>query len=1001
MVSAVRSARLRYHLTPSGGVWMHQQQGRNHVLLDPQARSRALSPGFVRPIELWGTRRWQRPPSAAVVRYHGDGDDDVQVRSNGSDPELDEPPATGSVVNRQSVVDFVGDVSAFRLGTLGLLIDAVASALDGGYPVVLAAPDAEQGALWIGAVSFFAPPMTCMRMSFSTNESLERVLADLEAENQRADAQLVESLSSVGHRSQIAASPYAGPGVRSRAERDADENSWRTAVLSVIPQADVEILTRRTDRPVILVDPRVESTIRAIGGADHRENQLGQTIPVTDWSRLALDASCEDFSALERCMQRLDEVSLSSPASGGPSGADWWPMDVDAAADLARSAGPAWPLAAAIALGGDLPLALPTATRVILRDTPAASRLHGELAATVSTLVSATVDDAEQAWRRMGSALAERPTRTALLQAAFESYLRLAMQDDDWLQRQAVPLPGQVPHDDGLALRLQAPAAALAGRLLEEGDDGRAGGLLLRAIELLHRLRGLVPGSVRPAVIDGLGRRAAELLLTDEGSRIAEVTGRVDAGALAAWVLPPMNRAASRWPRADRQPGLRLPPAVLGLLAGALDPGRIAALPSPQSLGADPVAAEVACAITCGRMAGDGRFRGPAVEYLLYLAVQAYPDADPQVLVDEVFGRVADGQPWRATPMLRMIQRAPARVAGHLVPVIFAHVGDWSEDADGARLAAALLKRVEFLPRMGGDGLIKPRRAGVADADIPVLNLLAATGPGWLTSDEGLYHRAAEILMWAERAWSHVPHPIHALIAPRITVAALQVALAAEPAQAGVVLRSRIPVVPIGDAWRSAVPLGLDRALPMMKTMLSLNNYRLTGELVCASTRAMVDPPVIEEQADLPRLSQLPVGPVVRWVVISDDSGRLPGHLAGLVEQELRDHDKRHAGDHGQVGLGPADRQEVLNFWRNALPDATVSDPAVIQQPEPAPEPTPVWDAMAVALGTGREAVATVVQTDLWHLLQARTPRVIEQGRTAIGAGSRPARRWWRRRKRR
>jgi hypothetical protein len=404
--------------------------------------------------------------------------------------------------------------------------------------------------------------------------------------------------------------------------------------------------------------------------------------------------------------------------------------------------------------------------------------------------------------------------------------------------------------------------------------------------------------------------------------------------------------------------------------------------------------------VTCGQIAGDARLRGPATEFLLHRSALAYPHADPQQMVDEVFGRVAHGPAWAASVLLRMLQRAPDRLAPHLVPVVLAHLGDWSEDPDGARLAAALLKRIEFLPRRNADGSLTPRRAGVSDADIPLLNLLAATGPGWLTSDDGLYRRAAEVLMWAGRAWRGLDPAVQDLIAPRVCAAAFQVALAAEPAQAGTTLRSRITVVPIDPRWRAALPLGLERALPMIRQTLSLNSYRLGGELVCASTRAMVEPQVIDEPEGLPRLAQLPVGPVVRDLVADDPTGQVLAHFAGLVEQVLRDYDRRNLRDGVQPSLRPADRFEVLNFWRSALPNATVQDPAVIVEPEPEPEPMALWDAVAVAFGEGRLAVRAAVHTDLRHLLEGprRPARVPTQpALPALSAGPRGPRRWWRR----
>src|SRR4029453_5008820 len=119
---------------------------RNHVLLDPEAPFRAWSEGFVRPIELWRAPHWQRPESATVVRYVLDeapADSGLPgeavtrhsvARFLGALPA--DPGLPGGAVPRASVVRFLGDVSAYRLGALGLLLDAVALALDGGPRVV-------------------------------------------------------------------------------------------------------------------------------------------------------------------------------------------------------------------------------------------------------------------------------------------------------------------------------------------------------------------------------------------------------------------------------------------------------------------------------------------------------------------------------------------------------------------------------------------------------------------------------------------------------------------------------------------------------------------------------------------------------------------------------------------------------------------------------------------------------------------------------------------------
>jgi hypothetical protein len=958
--------RLRFHLLSEGAVWYHQAYARNHVLIDPQAEARALAPGFVRPIELWRAPRWQRQPSAAVVRYS-----EAELPETHAGLDSDEPPAVGDVVNRRAVVDFVGDVGAFRLGALGALIDAVAAALNGGPPVVLAAPSADAGALWIGAVSFFAPQATCLRLSFSTHERLDDVLAQLKAE----DAEGAED-----------------PGPR----------SWRTPVISVVPQTDVDRLTRRDDLPVVIVDPRVEATLGAVGGVEHRQTHLGQQIRVTDWSRLALDACCEDYQVLERCLQRLDEVSLATPGPGGQRG-EWWPLEVGVQARLQEAAGPAWPLAAAIALSGDLPLALPTATRVILRDTPSSVRLSSELASTLTSLVAATVNDAEQAWTRLQAALASEPVRAAMVQAAFESYLRLSLADDSWLLRQAPPLPPAVPVDPGLPGRLRASIARLVERLVTaDGRDVRRGVLMLRAVDFADRTARLAGGPNLAAL--GVGRLAAEAaqLLQDGelGARIAEIAGPLDGVAVARWIVPPLSRDTDGWLASGRPVGERLPAPVIALLAGALDVGRMATMLHPEALAGEPVALEVAVASASGLIAGDQRLRGPAVEHLLHEVARSYPDADPAALVTGVFDRLVDGEPWSAAVLLHVVERAPARLGPELVPIALRFLPDWIDDEQSGRLAGALLKRVQFLPRRGSDGQTRPRRAGTTDQQAQLLNLLAATGDGWLAQDEGLHRRAAEILMWADRAWPALDQQVRKLVAPRITVAAFQVALAAEPAQAGTALRSRLGVVPIGSTWRVAVPLGVDRAMPMLAGLLRANRYRMAGELVLDSTRAMLAPP--QDLGEVPRLPMLPVGPVLRWLVVNERSPELKEHLAALVDQELREHE------------GPVDRAGLLAFWDRALPGVTLS--AGAKRLEDLGQPV-LGGAIEVALGVTTRpsrtaALASLLAPPKRRELGVRKGRagssdlevrtgpteddLAERNGTGSGAHRASRRRWWR-----
>jgi hypothetical protein len=916
----------------------------------------------------------------------------------------------GHVVDRSRVVDFIADTSpgrAFQLGALGALMDAVAAATAGGPPVVLVAPNVDAGMRWIGLVTFLAPPPVSLRVSFSSYERLSDVMARARAE------------------------AGGGGDLISDALQEDDPEGWRTPVVSVVLEDDVDSgrgLPRGEELPVVVVDPRVEATLVASGGSAHRRTHLGQRIRVTDWSRLALDAVCEEPGALERCLRRLDEISLSTPPAGGPRG-DWWPGHAGAAAD---AGGAAWFLAAAVALTPGLPLALPTATRIILRDTPPGLQLSDDLAAALAALVAATVDDAEQAWTRLVSARASEPPRPALVQAAFESYLYLSFEDDAWLLRHPPPLPDTVRFDAGLAARLRSPLAKLTDRLSRPAGDGendvRHGVLLLRAIDFAHRTARLVHGpDLAAAGVELLADRAARMLAArpepsepldpsetsessetsepverpsgsgwpgfsrysrrnpgspapsgshpssasprpsepapaaehrapDPAARIAELAGPLDPAALARWIVPHLAEAGYEpggWLHSGAPVGERLPAAVLALLAPAVDADRLARL-RPEELaaadlgwGADRVALEVAVASATGRIAGDPRLRGPAVRHLLRLAVDASPQADPEPLVAGIFDRLAAGEPWSAGLLLQITEPAPEKLAPHLVPVALRHLADWLDDTDSARLAAALLKRIDFLPRRDAEGRERPRRAGVTDTQAQVLNLLAITGPGWPEQDEGLHRRAAELLMFADRAWPGLTAQERRLIAPRVTVAAFAVAIAAEPAQRETVLRSRLPVVPVGSAWREAVPLGLEAALALVGSMLRQNKHRLAGEVVIASTRAMLRPGELPVQAlpdtgtDVPRLPALPIGPVLHWLVESEAttspgpfgtppiSGpapgeKLAGHLMALVEAEIR------------AAPGPVDRAGLRQFWEQALPGAVLAaDPFPLESEEP------------------------------------------------------------------
>lgn len=835
------------------------------MLLDPEAPFRAWGQGFVRPIELWRARHWERPDSATVLRYSLD---DV----------VEQAALPGDVVTRNTIVEFLSDVSAYRLGALGILLDAVDQALSGGPPVVIATPTTDEGAMWIGAVSFFAAPATCLRMSFSTHENLADVLAAAVAGYHKAP------------------------------------------MISVVPQQEIAALTRRSamngprgapeQLPVTVVDPRVEAHLAASGGVEYRENHLGQRVRVTDWSRLALDVCCEESIRVLRVFSELDRISVSSHLQAHWDGRSWH-----------GEVGTAWPLAAAVAVCGGFSLAMPTATRVLLRDTPESVRRGGELASTVSSLVSATVHDVDDAWARLQHTLQSETATTTLVQAAFESYLTLALADDAWLARPA-PLPDAVPVDRGFATRFHEPVAAAlvrvrserSRRLVTEAAAVERGVQVLRTMDVLDRLEQLVGDlDLMRAGMRDLASEGAEWLTSQLGAQIAEVVGILDPRSVRRWLVPAVRAVQRDW---SGPAGDRLPAAVTGLLAAASDVEHLLTMPEPAALAQDAVAVEIVVAAASGRVVSDVRLRGPALEYLLWdLARARVPrgPTDPTEAVERIFAQLDGGYSWNAAELLRILDRVDHALAPSLVPAAIRRVGQWGRDGAAGRLAAGLLKFVELLPPRHSDGRPRPRRAGVTDADIDLLNFLSTIGPGWAVQDDGLPRRAAELLYWADRAWGGLSEHARDVIAHHVVVASFQTALAAEldgsPDLLGARLRSRLGVVPRGDAWRECIGIGLDEAVPMLISVFALNRYRLVGELVCAATRAMLGVPSPVGDA-VPPLVDLPIGPVVRSVVVAPESPpELLDHLAGLVEQEIAAQD------------APAsEARRMVAFWSRVLP---------------------------------------------------------------------------------
>ncbi|MBL8930161.1 MAG: hypothetical protein JNL54_08575, partial [Kineosporiaceae bacterium] len=177
--------RLAFRRTPVGDVWCHAVPAGNdvtgrpnnvfsHVLLDRSsvrpndgpdtagAAGSAASPAATsdeRAIQLWRGERWLTPYGA----------DEVQ------EAVLAEEPRPGEWFSLRALAEFLFDLEAGRFSVMGLLLDAVAAALAGGPPVVLAAPTPDEGAWWIALVQRLTSPTVAGRVSFSTFDRLDAV----------------------------------------------------------------------------------------------------------------------------------------------------------------------------------------------------------------------------------------------------------------------------------------------------------------------------------------------------------------------------------------------------------------------------------------------------------------------------------------------------------------------------------------------------------------------------------------------------------------------------------------------------------------------------------------------------------------------------------------------------------------------------------------------------------------------------------------------------------
>jgi hypothetical protein len=258
---AARPRRLVYAPTETGGCYWHtapagaDASGRPgnvfaHVVVDRG------SDAAVRPIERWGSPDWLAPYGADAVAA----------------AELpDNAPAPGGIIDRAAILEFLLDPGTWRVGVLGVLLDAVDQAMHGGPGVVLGCADSENAARWIGAVSHFMSPGASQKFGWSTADRSSTV---------------VDAVSRGVH-------------------------------LACVPQGDAVdgiagcVVLGETDTP----------DVGEWGGEPHR-TATGQLVPVTAWSVLAQTVLVDPDSA----RRALDHQDTLAAAVGDRDLAAAWPL---------------------------------------------------------------------------------------------------------------------------------------------------------------------------------------------------------------------------------------------------------------------------------------------------------------------------------------------------------------------------------------------------------------------------------------------------------------------------------------------------------------------------------------------------------------------------------------------------------------------------------------------------------------------------------------------------
>jgi hypothetical protein len=232
----------------------------SQVLIDRELTGALAADDPLRPIEYWRSPTWLTPYGPDAVRS--------------ADVDESALPARGPIVNRERISEFVKD-DRTPVGRLTELLNATAAALedDTAARIVLVVDDLDDAARWIGAVSFLAAPPTAARLTFSTYERTE----DLMANGARA------MLSAV-LRTDFFDRAADHPTVAANQDRlTFFDLSWEAEVVSYGPQA-----------------------------------------PPSDWSALVVELFDETAATIHERLLMMDGVSRQYPEAACP----WWPLGV-------------------------------------------------------------------------------------------------------------------------------------------------------------------------------------------------------------------------------------------------------------------------------------------------------------------------------------------------------------------------------------------------------------------------------------------------------------------------------------------------------------------------------------------------------------------------------------------------------------------------------------------------------------------------------------------------